>query len=965
MAVTEYDLSSFGLLLKGFRKRRHLTQQQLASAVGVHRSAIIRWEQGDFLPQSKTIVLELARHLHLDDQETRELLEVSLTGLAPHWHVPFQRNPFFTGREEILEILHMHLSTNPLVALTQSYALHGLGGVGKTQIALEYAYRYELSYSAVFWIGAETDEQIVVSLLHMATVLQLPEREDKDQQRVVAAVQRWLTSHTQWLLIWDNVEDLALLDRFLPSSRSGTILITTRCQTLGTLAQGLDLSPMEQEEGVVFLLRRAKVLSPGLQAIDEQVRQFATRAPAQYAAAEELVQVMGGLPLALDQAGAYIEESRCGLPGYLELFRTQDAALLKLRGEGSRTHPASVSTTLLLSITATAGRHPAVWDLLRVCALLSPDAMPEELFRQGAEHLGGTLEVISRDQLEWHRLIGSACAYSLLHWHSEEQALSMHRLVQAVLVQTMTPVEQAQWLQRIIKALDSLFPEVLPVTEHTAWKLCERLLTQALLCLDRTGPDEESLALASLAYKVAQYLRARGQYTQAEPLLQHALHIREREQGSEHPDVARVLNYLAILHWSQGKYAEAEPLYQRALSIRECVLGPDHLDVASSLNNLALLYWSQGKYAEAEPLYQRTLSIRERAQGAEHPDVATSLNNLAALYWEQGRYAEAEPLYQRALGILEQVRGPDHALVAQMLNNLALVYQDQGKYAEAEPLYRRALSILEQALGPEHPEVAQTLNNLANLCRERGKYLEAEPLYQRALRISEQSHGPDHPDLATSLGGLANLLRDQGRYAEAEPLYRRTLAFREQHLGQQHPETAQTLHDLALFHQMRGNVSQAGPFAERALQIRSQSLGDAHPRTIASRAFLAQLATERVSVQDGAALPRGEEDRANHNRAVRQREKAILPSQETSSSFSSEDDPLQGFLDSCCELHPLARCSSRDLWQAYTRWANDHQECYPLARGAFIAQLKRHGCRADRTMTARIWRGIALVKPKA
>ena len=151
MDVMKHDLSSFGALLKALRKRRHLTQQQLASAVGVHRSAIIRWEQGDFLPQSKAIVLELARHLYLDDQETRALLEASLTELSLQWHVPFQRNPFFTGREEILETLHMHLSTNHVVALTQSYALHGLGGVGKTQIALEYAYRHARSYSAVFW----------------------------------------------------------------------------------------------------------------------------------------------------------------------------------------------------------------------------------------------------------------------------------------------------------------------------------------------------------------------------------------------------------------------------------------------------------------------------------------------------------------------------------------------------------------------------------------------------------------------------------------------------------------------------------------------------------------------------------------------------------------------------------------------------------------------------------------------
>jgi tetratricopeptide (TPR) repeat protein/DNA-binding XRE family transcriptional regulator len=958
--MTHSAPAPFGTVLKGFRTRRQLTQQQLAEKLGVRRNTIGSWERGDFLPRSKGVVLEMTRHLYLDDEEIRQLLEASLTALSPYWLVPLRRNPYFTGREEILEAMHTHLGIDQTVALTQSSALHGLGGVGKTQIALEYAYRHALEYSAVFWIGAETEESIVASLLRIAEMLQLPEREDKDQQRVVVAVHRWLSAHGQWLLIWDNVEDLALLDRFLPTTRSGAILLTTRRQALGTLARGLDLLPMEQEEGILLLLRRAKVLEP--EATGKQVDQFAEHMPAPSAAASELVTVLGGLPLALDQVGAYLEETQCGLPAYLNLFRNQRATLLQQRGEGTREHPASVATTFTLAIATTAQRHPAIWDLLRVCALLQPDAIPEELFRQGAEHLGTALEAACRDELEWNRVVAMACAYSLLSRQPEEQTLSVHRLVQAVLLDTMTEAEREQWDGRVIEALDAVFPEVLPVTGSAAWKQCERLLPHALLCLHRARTSEEFLVLASLACKTALYLYARGRYREAEPLYQRALRVRKQILGSVHPDVAQALNYLAALYYEQGKYTEAVSLFQQALHIWEQALGPDHPKVARALNNLALLYWRQGKYREAESLFQRSLHIWEQTLGPDNLHVGAALNNLADLYREQGRYTEAEPLFQRALSIWEQMADSDHPQIAQPLNNLADLYREQGRYTEAEPLFQRALHIREQTQGPSHPDVAMPLKYLADLYREQGRYTEAEPLFQRALSIWEQTLDLDHPLMAELLSSMATLYREQGKYIKAEPFYQRALSIREQQLGPHHPDTAQTLHDLAIFHQKQGNLDEALSLAERTLNIRSQSLGDAHPKTLATRTLSAQLVQEQTNVQEKTASecrPEAIPDLREHEHheigGSSPLHKAVTP-------VPPEDDPLQGFLEVYCELHPHAWCSSADLWQAYQHWGEERQERYPLLRGAFITQLKAHGCRADRTMAARIWHGIAVVK---
>jgi tetratricopeptide (TPR) repeat protein len=859
-----------------------LTQKQLAQQLGVHANTISSWELGTYLPDTRGLVLELARHLALGEQDTRRLLEASLTALSPHWLVPLPRNPFFTGRKEILEALHMQLHVEQVVALTQSYAIRGLGGIGKTQIALEYAYRHALEYSAIFWIDAETIEHVMSSLLRIAELLQLPEREEADQQRIMAAVQRWLSTHNQWLLIWDNVEDLELLQRLLPPTRQGAVLITTRRQALGTLARGIDLAPMGREEGMLFVLRRAKVLEP--EATSEQMHQLAVSMPAEYAAAEKLVAAMEGMPLALDQAGAYIEETGCSVSAYLERYEQQRARLLDRRGVLGGDHPHSVTATFLLASKRIEREQSAAADLLHVCVLLHAEAIPEELFVEGAAYLGPELASLATDPYQLDQAIAVLRSLSLVQRQPETCTLSMHRLLQAVLREQMSGPEQAEWLRRVVAALNAVFPDV----THEAWGRCERLLPHVLTVATAIPDCAGDRKLAEALQKAADYLCCRARYEQAEPLYQRALRIGKQVWGPAHPQVAYPLCGLAYLFYEQGKYQQAEPLYQRALQIREQALGPTHPDIAYTLQRLGMLYWKEGKYERAKLLYQRALSIQEQAKGAEHPeiasllndlailsvehgkleqgerlyqralsmweralganhpDVAMALNNLADLYIQQGKYEQAEPLCEQALRIWKQALGAEHPEVAYPLRHLADLYMEQGKYEQAEPFYRQALRIWEQALGPEHPNLAHPFHGLAMLFARQGKYEQAEPLYQQALRIWEQALGPEHPQVTHPLNNLAVLYTEQGKYEQAEPLFQRALTLREKHFGQHHPEIAQTLHDLAVFYQKQGNLSEAISLTERALEIRSQSLGDAHPKTIATRALYTQLVLIRA-----------------------------------------------------------------------------------------------------------------------
>jgi len=314
--------------------------------------------------------------------------------------------------------------------------------------------------------------------------------------------------------------------------------------------------------------------------------------------------------------------------------------------------------------------------------------------------------------------------------------------------------------------------------------------------IEELPKDEETLLAHYLNNAVLAMLNS-GEYSQATPLAEQALQIREKVLGVEHPEVATDLNNLAVLYEKQGKYAQSEPLYLRALEIDEKIYGKEHPDVATSLNNLAVLYKKQGKYAQAEPLYLRALEIDEKILGKDHSDVATDLNNLALLYDTQGKYAQAEPLYVRALEIYEKVHGKEHPSVVTSLNNLAELY----KYAQAEPLYQRSLDIREKVLGAEHPDVAQSLNNLAALYYSQKKYEQAEPLLKRALEIDEKVHGKEHPDVAIRLNNLAELYREQGKHAQSEPLYLRALEIDEKVHGKEHPNTKQIRKNYELMKQ--------------------------------------------------------------------------------------------------------------------------------------------------------------------
>ena len=737
------------------------------------------------------------------------------------WNIPYERNPFFTGRSAVLEEVRDVLKTS------KSVAFSGLGGIGKTQVAIEYAYRHREEYQGILWVRASEEVELVSGFLEIARLLNLPVSEEKDESLVIAAVKQWLVRHKDWLLILDNADEIGMVRKYLPVTHQGNVLLTTRAQATG-IYQRIEIKKMEPIEGALFLLRRAKLIpgQVGLDGVSEE----------EFGLAERISREMDGLPLALDQAGAFIEETPSSLAEYLDLYQQAGATLLEERGELAIDHP-SVHITFSLAFEKVLERNLAAADLIIVCAFLAADGIPEEIFTSCGKELGENLGELVDKPLDFVKVIGEAGRFSLIYRNATHKTFDIHRLVQSVLRADMGEDNCRIWAERTVGAVTEVFPNA----EYGNWQFCDRILPHGIVGINWIGQYQlESETSALLLVRTANYLNERGRYSEAEPLYQQALELWKRLLGSEHPLVASSLNDLAGLYHSQGRYGEAEPLYQQTLELWKRLLGSEHPDVANSLNSLAALYHSQGRYVEAELLYQQALELYKQL-GDEHPDVATSLNNLAELYYLQGRYSEAEPMHQQALDMKKRLLGDEHPSVAFSLNNLANLYYSQGRYTEAEPLYQQALDMRKRLLGDEHPNVATSLNSLAELYRLQGRYAEAEPYLQQALDMTKRLLGDEHPDVATSLNNLAAVYYSQGRYAEAEPYFQQALELYKRLLGDEHPNVATSLHNLAKLYRLQGRYSEAEPLLQQGLELDKRLLGDKHPSVASSLNNLAEL----------------------------------------------------------------------------------------------------------------------------
>lgn len=700
------------------------------------------------------------RHDRYDDPFEGAPAETVTPSKQPRLVPDAMRSRYFLGRGDLLGKIRLQLANRGRSVLS------GLGGIGKTQTALEYVARYGKEYPAgVFWVNAESASTLTTGFVQIGKALGLPESAHENHQQTVRAVVRWLTENEGWLLVLDNAEDREVLPSFVPEAAVGNVLITSRervFQELG-VPRGLDVPDLPATESLHFLLLRTG-------------REAAGRV--ELAAASELAAELGHLPLALEQAAAYIAETDATFVDYLAAFRKRRVEVLE------RASPllsrSTVAVTWAANFAAVQASSPASADVLKVCAFIGPESIPFELVSQGAPALGAPIStaVVAHGDLAVAELLRPLARYSLVRSDPNSRTFGVHQLVQEMVRGDIGEVDRCEYVDRAVAALDATFPDV----EFSVWDRCDRLAPH-VIAVEKWIDSARTAAKPSF----------------------------------------RVLSCLGRYRVDRGRYAEARPLFEQAVSIAEQRFAPGNSELAAGLNNLALVAVRGGQYTEARELLSRAIEICE-GRGPDDATIATSLTGLGNIHLDLGQYAEAEPLLRQALAVRERILGPQARETAESLHALATALSQLHRYAEAEALERRALACCEGRLGVEHTTVTRSLAGLAAIRLKLGDHDEARFLYERVAKALEESHGADHHRLAEVLEGLAHLDSGQARHEEARRNYRRALAIRERALGE-HPDVARSLVELASFEAQQENRVEAIRLLGHAQQMLERHFG--------------------------------------------------------------------------------------------------------------------------------------------
>ena len=711
------------------------------------------------------------------------------THSVPFWNVP-RRTDFFTGREDVLEELEQRLEAAGSAALTQTIV--GLGGIGKTQTAIEYCLLHRARYHAgTFWVDASSAASLQIGYAECARGLRLVDEQTPDN-RATAAFMEHLQRYLGWLVVLDNADTPDAIRSHLPPNSHGHVLITTRDQA-PRLGRGepirLDCLPIKRATD--FLLERTY-----------RSRDFREEA-------EALATALEGIPLALEQAGAYLAKfSTLPFRDYLKKFENLSLDYLEghepIEGDyGKKTGHRTIAATWEISFRALEESAPAAAEVLNACAFLDSQTIPLKIFSEGATHFGPNLEALAEslkvDSTTAHtEILHPLGLYSFVEWVGEEDglgSLSVHRLVQTV----------ARWrlgdgwprvLDSLYRALDNLFPR--DYKSPSTWPEATLLLPHVQASARYSNEAHRAAPTTLWAY-AGLSAWASGQPIQARTLHEHCLKVCRRVLGEEHPRTLMSMNGLALTLGALGDYSGARELLEQCLEIRRRVLGDEHRSTLIAMNNLAWALRNVGDSSEARELNEQCLEIRRRVLGNEHHTTLISMSGLAETLRTLGDSSGARKLHEQCLEIRCRILGEEDPKTLTSMHYLAETLRGLGDSLEAQELHEQCLEIRRRVLGDEHPDTLISMNNLAETLRVLGDSWGARDLHEQCLEVRRRVLGDEHPNTLISMNNLALTLSDLGNIEEARALFATSASCSRQVLGEVHPNTKTCLANFQKF----------------------------------------------------------------------------------------------------------------------------------------------------------------------
>jgi tetratricopeptide (TPR) repeat protein len=611
-------------------------------------------------------------------------------------------------------------------------AVHGLGGIGKSTLAAHYAATCATDHSLVWWITADSADAVASGLAALAVALEPELTGALPLEGLAQRAVQWLAAHDSWLLILDNVTGPPDVAPLLARVRTGRFLITSRLATgwHQITSRIIRLDVLDEDEAIDLLTRIAAPDHPN----------------ADLDGSSELCAELGFLPLAIEQAAAYLRQAGLGPRGYLQLLASYPSVVYDQSAEGGDSGR-TVARIWRITLDRLAGT-PLAGDLLRILAWYAPDGIPRTLLASLA------------DPPEVAHSIGRLAAYNLVTT-DDDDTLAIHRLVQAV-ARTSDGTDPHRQDAAITAARDQAarqLNDALPenLREPTGWPLWRVLIPHITALMDHTRPDADTLVTARLVNQTGLFLNDQGALARAILCHQRSLSTYLRVLGGDHPSTLTSRNNLAYAYQAAGDLGQAIPLYEQTLTNRQRVLGGDHPDTLTSRNNLAYAYRAAGDLELAIALYEQTLTNRQRVLGGDHPSTLTSRNNLAYAYRAAGDLELAIALYEQTLTNRQRVLGGDHPSTLTSRNNLAYAYRAAGDLERAIPLHQQTLADRQRVLGGDHPSTLISHNNLAGAYRAAGDLERAIPLYEQTLADCERVLSDRHPLTGTVRANLAAL----------------------------------------------------------------------------------------------------------------------------------------------------------------------------------------------------------------